>query len=255
MPGSPILEYKTWIRTLKPNPNPRLRLFCFSHAGGGASLFRRWHEYLPPAIEVCPVQLPGRESRVRETPYTDMTSLVGDLTKVIVPALDIPFALFGHSLGALIAFELSRTLRREKGLLPGRLIAAACPAPHSPDQHPPIHHLPRHEFIDSLRQMEGTPEEVFNEPGLLDFFLPLLKADFTLYETYVYYRDTPLECPISAYGGLADTGVTVDSLSHWGDQTRGGFIRRMFPGNHYFLREGPVMLFQALLDDLSPLLE
>jgi medium-chain acyl-[acyl-carrier-protein] hydrolase len=184
-----------------------------------------------------------------------MTSLVADLARVILPALDVPFVLFGHSLGALIAFELARVLRRREGLSPGRFFAAACPAPHSPDQHPPIHHLPRHEFIESLRQMEGTPEEVFNEPGLLDFFLPLLKADFTVYETYVYYRDEPLSCPISAYGGLRDPGVTVESLNQWEDQTSGVFIKRMFQGNHYFLRDLPVMLFQALLDDLSPLLD
>jgi medium-chain acyl-[acyl-carrier-protein] hydrolase len=254
VPNFPNLGFNSWVRPLKLNPNPQLRLFCFPHAGGGASLFRLWHKSLPAAIEVCPIQLPGRESRVRERPYTDLIEMVEDLYRVLLPALDFPFVFFGHSLGALVAFELSRLIRKRDGILPAHLIVAACPAPHSPDQHPPVHHLPRREFIDSLKQMEGTPEEVFKDPGLIDFFLPLLRADFTVYETYLYYRDTPLDCPISAYGGLGDDGVTEESLRQWGDQTNSTFIKRMFPGNHYFLRDNPRELFQAVLKDVSKLL-
>jgi len=244
----PNLGLNSWVRPLKPNPDPKLRLFCFPYAGGGASLFRLWHKYLPATIEVCPIQLPGRESRVRERPYTDLIKMVEDLYKVLLPSLDIPFVFFGHSLGALIAFEFSRMIRKRDGILPGHLIVAACSAPHSPDQHQPVHHLPRREFIRSLKQMEGTPDEVFEDPGLLDFFLPLLRADFTVYETYFYYRDAPLDCPISAYGGLGDGDVTEDSLQQWGDQTDNNFKKRMFPGNHYFIRDTPHSLFQAVID-------
>lgn len=248
------LEYHTWVRQLKQNPNPKIRLFCFPYAGGGASLFRLWHKYLPAEIEVCPVQLPGRESRVREALYDDLTPLIEKLSEVLYPALNVPFAFFGHSLGALVGFELSRLLRKKYGLSPDHLIAAACPAPHVPDQHPPVHHLPHNEFIDSLKQMEGTPDAVFEDPDLLDFFLPLLRADFKVYETYLYTHDRPLACPISAYGGLGDDGVTEEALHSWAEQTTNTFKKRMFPGNHYFIRETPRLLFQAILDDLSALL-
>jgi medium-chain acyl-[acyl-carrier-protein] hydrolase len=252
--SSRILDTKTWVRRPRPNSNAKQRLFCFSYAGGGASLFRLWPEYLPPGIEVCPIQLPGREGRVREAPYTKLADLVQDLSEVLTPVLDIPFAIFGHSLGGLIGFELSRLLRKKSALIPGRLIVAACPAPNYPNPNAPIHQLPKQEFIESLKQMDGTPEQVFEDPMLLDFFLPLLRADFAVYETYSYHRDSPLECPISVYGGLDDVSVPVQSLKTWSEQTSRSFKIRMFPGNHYFVRENLGILLQAILDDLTLLI-
>lgn len=249
------LEYQTWIRQPKRNPNPKLRLFCFPYAGGGASLFRLWHEHLPGEIDICPVQFPGRESRIREPLFEALNPLIEKLTEVLSPAFDIPFAFFGYSLGALIAFELSRRLRKTKNILPAQIIVAACPAPHLPEAHAPIHELPREKFIRSLREMDGTPEAVFLDPELIDFFLPLLRADFKIYETYQYWPEAPLECPLSAYGGLADDSVTSEAIQAWEEHTSASFIRRMFPGNHYFFKENSHFLFKAMLDDLSSFLE
>lgn len=251
MQNSQHSEYFSWIRKQRHNPNPKLRLFCFPYAGGGASLFRLWQENLSTEVDVCPVQLPGRESRIKELPYDNLYLLIEKLFEVMYPALNTPFVFLGYSLGGLISFELSRLLRRKVGILPDHLIIAACPAPHVPDLHSPVHQLPRSEFIESLKEMEGTPTEVFNDPGLLDFFIPLLRADFKIYETYHYSPDLPLACPISVYGGLGDESVPVDSLQSWQEQTTSSFKRRMFPGNHYFIRDNTHTLFQAILDDLS----
>ena len=249
------LEYQNWIRKNRQDPDPKLRLFCFPYAGGGASLFRLWQEHLPREIEVCPVQLPGRESRIKEPLFEELDPLLEILSEVLLPTLGTPFAFFGHSLGALIAFELSRRLRKMNNLMPAQIIVAACPAPHLPETHSPIHELPREEFIRSLREMDGTPEAVFMDPELIDFFLPLLRADFKIYETYQYQPEEPLSCPISAYGGLRDESVTPDATQAWETQTSASFVRRMFPGNHYFLKENNSYLFKAILDDLVSFLE
>ncbi len=251
----PNLEYHSWIRQLRQIPNPRLRLFCFPYAGGGASLFRLWSEYLPEEVEVCPVQLPGRESRVKEPIYDELLPLVEKLSDVLLPGFNLPFVFFGYSLGALIAFELARLIRKKFNIVPNHIIVAASPAPHLLEKNFPVHELSSGEFIEFLRKMEGTPEEVFNDPGLLEFFLPLLRADFRVYETYLYYPDLPLACPISAYGGLGDDSVTEDELQSWEVHTSTNFIRRMFPGNHYFLRDHANLLFRAILEDLSKLIQ
>ena len=230
------LDYHSWIRGFARKPDPKLRLFCFPYAGGGASMFRSWQVHLPNEIEVCPVQLPGREGRIKEPLFETLNPLVETLAEVLLPGLDHSFAFFGYSLGALIAFELTRWLMQKIDRIPAHIIVAACPAPHLPDEHSPIHELPRDEFINSLREMEGTPEAVFQDSELIDFFLPLLRADFKIYETYKYRPAEPLPCPISVYGGLGDQSITQDALQAWQEHTSTGFTRRMFPGNHYFLR-------------------
>jgi len=250
----PSLELSAWIRRKCLNPNPKLRLFCFPHAGGGASIFRLWHKFLPTSVEVCPVQLPGRESRIQEESYTNLFSLVDDLSDLIVPLLDIPFVLFGHSMGGLIAFELARSLRKKNENLPQLLIIAGLSAPHDPEQPPVVHHLPQGEFVNYLRQLEGTPEEVLKNPKLLDFFMPLLRADFMLYEMYEFYVDDPLPCPIAVYGGLEDESVPEKSLEAWRDLTSISFKKRMLPGNHYFLKDTSNYIFRAIHDDLTSLL-
>jgi medium-chain acyl-[acyl-carrier-protein] hydrolase len=248
------LEIDTWIRRKARVPNPRVRIFCFPHAGGGASLYRLWHKYLPPTVEVCPVQLPGREGRIQEEPFTDLSILVKVISELIYPLLDRPFVFFGHSMGGLIAYELTHSIWKKYKQSPALLIVAALTAPNDPIQPPVVHKLPQGEFLNYIKQLQGTPEEVLNNGRLIDFFIPLLRADFTLYETYTLKRDVSLFCPIAVYGGLEDNSVSEKSLDLWEYLTVGKFIKRMFPGNHYFIRENSDYLFQALLEDLSPLL-
>lgn len=244
-----------WIQYLEPKPRARLRLFCFPYAGGGASLFRLFGHYLPEEIEVCPVQLPGREARLGEPAFTRVEPLIVALLKALDPYLDLPYAFFGHSMGALISFELAHALRQHPSLGPVRLCVSGHRAPHLAEQRAATFHLPDQQFIEMLQQLQGTPEKVMTHPELRQLFLPLLRADFELCETYQWRPQAPLTCAISAYGGLADGEAPRESILAWKELTSATFNARFFPGGHfYFLREQQALLFaltQDLLRDLS----
>jgi len=224
-----------WIKRTRQDPQTCFRLFCFPYAGGGASFFRTWRESLWPDIEVCAIQLPGREERLAEPPFENLSSLTDVLAEVLYPYLDFPFAFFGHSLGSLISFELTRRLRRQKAPCPLQMFVSGHRAPQIPDPDPPIHQLPDSEFIEELGRFNGTPKAVLENPELMEVFMPLLRSDIGLDETYVYNHEAPLDCPISAFGGLEDEEVSREELSAWHDQTRSRFNIQMFPGDHFFL--------------------
>ena len=188
-----------------------------------------------PDIEVCAIQLPGREDRLAETPFANLPSLIDVLAEVLYPHLDLPFAFFGHSLGSLISFELTRRLRRQTAPSPMHLFVSGCRAPQIPDPDPPIHQLPDAEFIEELGRFNGTPQAVLENPELMEVFLPVLRADMRLNETYVYDHEAPLDCPITAFGGLEDEEVSHKELAAWHDQTRSKFNIHMFQGDHFFL--------------------
>lgn len=239
-----------WLACRRPRPQARLRLFCFPYAGGNATIFRTWPDGLPADVEVCPVQLPGRGTRLMEPPFTRLSPLIQALAHALFPLLDKPFALFGHSLGALVSFELARHLRRQYGLHPVRLIISAGRAPQIPHRDLPMHTLPDGEFVAKLRRLNGTPREVFEHEELMEIVLPLLRADFALYETYVYSTEPPLNCHISTFGGLQDRNVSHGDLEAWRDQTTGSFSSRMFPGDHFFLNTTQPLLLQVLSQEL-----
>jgi surfactin synthase thioesterase subunit len=241
-----------WFVTRGSRAGARLRLFCLPFAGGGAHTYRGWQAALGPEIEVCAVRLPGRENRLGEPPFAAMDRLVGALTDVVATRLDLPFAIFGHSMGAHVGFELIRRLRRDHDREPARLIASARFAPQLPDPDPPIHHLPDAEFVAELRELEGTPPEVFESPELLELVLPMLRADFTLCETYAYRPEPPLACPISVYGGLGDWTIDRGQLEAWREQTASEFVLRMFPGDHFFIQTQGPKLLETLRRELLP---
>jgi medium-chain acyl-[acyl-carrier-protein] hydrolase len=242
--------FNSWIAFRKPNPQARLRLFCFPYAGAGAAIFRTWPDGLPAYVEVCPVQFPGRGTRLMEAPFTRLSPLVQALAQTLGPLLNKPFAFFGHSLGALVGFELARQLRRQFGVQPVRLFVSAAHAPQIPSRHRPIHALPEGEFLDELRHLNGTPGEVLKHAELLQIMLPVLRADFAVYETYVYSPEPPLTCCISSFGGLQDHRVSRDDLDGWRDQTRASFSLRMLPGDHFFMNATQPLLLQVLSQEL-----
>lgn len=228
-----------------------MRLFCFPYAGGGASIFRAWSGHLPQDIEVCPVQLPGREDRLLETPFTNLPMLLDALVPAVLPYLDMPYALFGHSMGSLISFELVRYLHRmEYSHMPVCLFVSGHSAPQIPDPDPPTYHLPDSEFIEELRRLEGTSEELLQNTEFLQLLMPLLRADFTLCDTYKYVHGKALNCPISAFGGLQDPDVPQDGISAWRVQTSGLFRLRFFEGDHFFIQKQQATLLHALSQDL-----
>lgn len=244
-----------WIAYLTPRPAARVRLYCFPFAGGGASTYRRWGAELPPEIEVRPVQPPGREGRIGEPAFRSVEPLVEALAGTLPGDLGegVPFAFFGHSMGALIAYELARLLRRRGRPQPARLLVSAHRAPQQPPREDPIHDLPEEEFRRRLRQLNGTPEEVLDHPELMELLGPLLRADFALNETYVEPPGEPLACPITAFGGDADPDVTVDDLRLWAERTTGPFQLHVYHGDHFFLHhEAGVTLRRQIAHDLAP---
>jgi|SRR5580704_1612097 medium-chain acyl-[acyl-carrier-protein] hydrolase len=242
--------FEPWIACRKPNPRACLRLFCLPYAGGSASIFHTWPDGLPADVEICPIQLPGRGSRLMERPFTQLLPLVEALAQDLVPLLDVPFAFFGHSLGALVSFELARHLRSLYGIRPVRLIVSACRAPQFPHRDRPIHTSPEREFLAQVRCLNGTPTELLEHEELMEIVLPLLRADFALYETYVYSNEPPLGCPISAFRGLQDRRVSHSDLDGWGDQTSAAFSLRTFPGDHFFLNTNQPLLLRVLSQEL-----
>jgi medium-chain acyl-[acyl-carrier-protein] hydrolase len=240
-----------WLAYREVNPRARLRMFCFPYAGGGASIYRGWAASLPADLEVCPVQLPGRESRMREEPFRRCEDMVPPIADVLRPYMDLPFVFFGHSMGGLIGFELARELRRRGQPLPLQLLVSGRRAPHLPAREKPIHDLPEPEFLVELRQLNGTPEEVLQHEELMRLLTPLLRADFSVNETYVYTEEEPFDFGISAFGGLGDEEVTRDDVEAWRDHTRGRFRMRMMPGDHFFLHGSKDLVLEAVSRDLA----
>lgn len=241
-----------WIQRPRPVPGASMRLFCLPHAGGGASGFRPWAQGLPGHVELCPVQLPGRENRMREKPFTHWRPLVDELAAAIEPFLDVPYAVFGHSTGAMLGFELARTLRAAGRPGPRHLFASARNAPHLPLGRPPTHALPDAALIDDLRLMGGVPEEVLAHQELMALLLPLLRADLSVNETYEYPGGEPLDAPITAVGGMDDARVSARALEAWRQHTRGGFDRHVFPGDHFYLQPNLSAVLATIAGKLGP---
>ena len=219
-----------------------LRLFCFPHAGGGAAAFNAWAEQLSRSVAVVPMRTPRRNS---------MAELVAALCESIQPYLDEPFAFFGHSMGAVVAFELARLLRRRNLPAPRMLVASGARAPQFRRGHLPPPEPSEAEFVETLRRLQGTPPEVLDNPNLMQLILPALREDAAIYRHYIYTEEPPLDCPIRAYGGAEDPNVTCAHLEAWAEQTTGTFAARVFPGGHFYLQTYRQDFLAALAQDLT----
>jgi medium-chain acyl-[acyl-carrier-protein] hydrolase len=231
----------------------RLQLFCFPYAGGGASIFRSWQAETGPFIRIHPIRLRGREGRIFEPPLGSVPEAAETIAAEIVPGIEGPFAFFGYSFGALLAFETARVLRRQ-GTGPDRLMVAALKAPQLPLGRKPIHDLPDREFTEEIRKFRGTPDAVLQNDELMSLVLPAIKADFAAYETYRYSAEAPLDCPITAMGGTKDLSVPPDKLAAWGEQTSTSFATRLFPGDHFFIHSARQLLTWTIAQELLPAL-
>lgn len=240
-----------WVKPRQPDSRVNVRLFCFPYSGAGASIYYKWADVLPSIVSVYPVQLPGRETRIAESPFTQLEPLIMAAANALLPHLGQKFAFFGHSMGALVAYELTRFLQQHLNLSPVHVFVSGFGAPHLPSQHSPIHHLPTPDFVQELRKLKGTPEEVFQHRELRDLVLPILRSDFAVCETYRYRPAEPLPCPISAFGGLEDAEVPRSRLEAWREQTNREFKLRMFPGDHFYLNHSRLMLLRAVAAELG----
>ena len=237
-----------WISSRDRVKEARMRLFCFPHAGSGATAYQGWKRDLPPFVEICAVRLPGRESRLAESSFSNSQLLVQELTEMLADECDIPYAIFGHSMGAVLAYEFALSLR-DKGLRqPEGLFLSGRIAAHLTVPLEPLHELPTEQFLAELKvRYGGLPEELLQDQEMLDFYLPILRTDIKLIETYRYRPRDPLSCPIMVTAGTRDQSVWNEALLAWGQHTASEVDVKRFEGGHFYLSEESR---QPFLEDL-----
>ena len=227
-----------WLPLHRPVPNAVTRLFCFPHAGGNAQLYRGWQTRLGSDCEVCAVQLPGRWNRIHEPAISDLPLLIESAVDSLGRFLGNHFALFGYSVGALIAFEFARELRRRGLPAPRCMWVAARRAPQVKSREMPIELLSDHALVEVVAQCYGAiPQAVLDDPGMRKIVLPILRSDLALDQNYEYTLQPPLDCPITVLGGINDRAAPHDALEAWREHTKSGFQIRMFAGGHFFLHD------------------
>lgn len=250
--GNPTADVQRWFTYLEPAEPLKLNCFFFPYAGAGTQHFRHWLAHLPRQVGCYLVHLPGHEQRIGEPSFDRLEPLIQALSAAILPCVHQPFVFFGHSMGALLSFELARALRRQKRPLPQRLFVSACSAPQIRDWHAPSSTLSDAAFLQKIDD-RTLPAEVRADQNLLHTFLPVIRGDFALCETYCYVAEPPLDCPISVCGGIEDACVGYEEIVAWGQQTSASCCVRMFPGNHLFLYSAQDLLLHAISQDLQRL--
>lgn len=241
-----------WVPYVRGKPGARVKLFCFPYAGGGASVFLPWAEQLGDDVEVCAIQLPGRENRIREAYPTTVAEISRAVAADLTLRFDGTFAFFGHSLGTLIAYEVAQHLRRFGRPQPARLLMSAHRAPQIPSPRAPTWNLPDLEFQRRLTELNGTPRAVLEDRDLKELILPRMRADIRLDETYAHaVTDAPLACPITVFGGTRDAETPTPHLEAWRHVTGGRFELRMFDGDHFFIHSHRTSLLDAVKEALG----
>lgn len=244
-----------WLMRFASRSPASARLFCFPHAGVGASVFRLWPEGLPPRLEVSALQLPGRANRLREPPIASIPELVQAIVPALLPHLDLPFAFFGHSMGAVLAAEVTRELAARGLTLPRHLLVSGRRPPHVPNPDPPLHPLPDKEFVSEInRRYGGIPAELLQHEDLMALLLPCLRADIKALELHRPAQRAPLSCPLAAFGGSDDRLTPREHLDAWRVETSGAFRVRVFAGDHFYLEPRRAELLADLSVSLAPML-
>ena len=240
-----------WLVCPQPRPDARVRLICFPYAGGGASAFKDWVEVLPDNIELCIVQMPGREERLREPLLTDMTELVDVLSDELLACSDRPFAFFGHSMGAMVCYEVACRMRAMGAVLPQHLFLSARAAPQLQDNGEPLRFLESDQFIERLHELYGAvPDAIRQSAELQEVFLPILRADVELLETHDYIATEPLKCPVTVFGGAGDPAITASMLEGWRQHTSMDFVRHEFAGGHFYIHAECDAVVSLVVDTL-----
>jgi surfactin synthase thioesterase subunit len=242
---------RRWMPLRTPADSEALLLFCFPHAGAGASTYRSWLNTMPD-VTVVPLQPPGREARLRETPHRRMEPLVAELAEVVSEAAgDRPYAMWGHSLGALVAYETQREIRRRGDAEPVHLVVSGCAAPHCRfDDGPPVTGMSPAELVEMLRRLGGTPEWLLADPELLEMIMPAIRADFEVKETYRWADELALRTPLTVLSSLGDPRAADAAQARWQELSMGPFAKRTVLGGHFALFEQPERTAQFLLEAL-----
>lgn len=234
-------------------PDAGLRLFCFPWAGVGASVYHTWPAAMPDSVEVLGLQPPGRESRHREAPFTRLEPLLDAMVPALLPELDRPFAFFGYSLGAIVAYEAALELRRRGAAMPEALFLCATAAPQCPKPYPVPEGVSDEELLDWIRRVYAPPEAAWRVPEVMALTMGVLRADFSIYAAYDHRAEAPLDLPIHVFGGDADPGAPAELLEAWRERTTREFDAQLFAGRHFFIQEHQRELQQAVARTLSRL--
>jgi surfactin synthase thioesterase subunit len=241
-----------WIRRYHPAPNSDVRLLCLPHAGGSASFYFPVSRSLSPTIDVLAVQYPGRQDRRSEPNVKDLPSLARAIMGALDGLLDKPLALFGHSMGATVGFELARMLEQERGVVPAWLFASGRRAPSMPRDER-IHLESDEGFIAELKRLRGTDGNILGDEEMLRMILPATRADYRAAETYTYVPGPPLNCPVTAVVGDDDPKVTVEEAEAWAHHTSADFDLHVFDGGHFYLTTHQTRLLKIMTDRLKSL--
>lgn len=223
-----------WFIRPQPKLGPSARLLCLPYAGGSAATYIPWSRSLPSAVELIALQPPGRGSRMAEAPHAQMAALVDELMSVFPKVTERPYVLFGHSLGSRVGFEVILQCQLRGLPLPVRFIASGSRAPHLPKREAPIHDLPDQQFVGQLRELQGTPEEILDNRELIEWLLPLLRADFRIADLHCAPR-TSLNCPLTVLAGTQDETVSPAEVEAWSDLTTAGCDINWVDGGHFFV--------------------
>lgn len=252
MSAAATLQRTPWL-VRSPTPGPRMRLFCFPYAGGSAFNFTPWRDMLDRGVEICALQLPGRGSRIAEPPIRTMPALLKAVAPVIAQHSQLPFAFFGHSVGALIAFELARYLRLHGVDGPMHLFASGCHAPQFRSPSRRLNQLPDAEFIEALREYNGTPREVLESRELMALMMPTIRADFALAEDYAYRSGPSLRASISVFAGTDEDNKGPGQVDGWRRETTGRCDVHWFDGGHFFIDTARAAVVAQLNAELARL--
>ncbi|GGV05935.1 thioesterase II family protein [Streptomyces spectabilis] len=244
---SPELAGETPYIWRARQPQSRHRLICFPHAGAGATAYAEWAALLPPEIELVAVQLPGRQDRIAEEPFSEVGPLVSVLTHALRPVLGGSYSFFGHSCGAALAFELAKALRAKGQTGPEHLFLSAQAAPGATGIRQ-LHDLSDDEFRDAMLTLGGIDEEIANDEFVMDSLVPVLRADFSLWERHRTAPEAPLDCPITVLAGEEDPQAPKDSLDGWRDQTNAEFTLRFYSGGHFYFLDSPGIVVSAIAE-------
>ncbi len=250
-----ISNSQSWIvHTVKPKI-PRIRLFCFPFLGGNSSYFNDWSEHLPSWIDVCAIELPGRQKRLFEEPITKFQTLIDNLGYALRPFIsEIPFVFFGHSFGGLVSFELANKIKKDAGVAPQALFISGCAPPSRLINIEWSQMQGEKQIIDWLRKLQGTPEWALENAEFIDFVLPVIKADYELLKTYHYVETQPINIPIYTFGGINDYEVSEGDLREWSKFTNRNFEMHLFPGGHFFINTTKKEFLSKIYKLLRPLI-
>ncbi|MGB1009785.1 MAG: thioesterase II family protein [Thiolinea sp.] len=240
-----------WLTNFNLKPHNRIRLFALPYSGAGAGMYFSWSKHFHAnGIDLIAIQPPGREQRIHEKPITHLPDLVGEILNSIYPLTDQDFAFFGHSLGGLIAFELTQKLIKEGKKIPKHLFVSAFRSPDIPNPNPELHQLNDSVFLKKIAEYGGTPDTILKNNELMALLLPILRADFKLLETYRYQPTKPMSCPITLFNGEKDAIVKPVHMSNWRHHTNTRFRKVVFPGNHFFINDNRKEIISEITNQL-----